>query len=80
MVYIVHHSADFDGAASAIVTAVGLGLERYSDETKKFYFYDSICKFVPYNYGNDLTVKVDEKFVDLVDVIGKNDWVFIPFP
>lgn len=76
MVYIVHHSADFDGAASAIVTAVGLGLDRYNDETKKFYFYESICKFVPYNYGNDLTVKVDEEFIDLVDVVKKDDWIF----
>lgn len=76
MVYIVHHSADFDGAASAIVTAVGLGLDRYDEETKRITFDDSICKFIPYNYGNDLTIKIGEEFIDLVDVIEKDDWVF----
>ena len=76
MVYIVHHSADFDGAASAIVTAVGLGLDRYNEETKRFTFDDLICKFIPYNYGNELTVKVGEEFIDLADVVKKDDWVF----
>lgn len=76
MVYIVHHSADFDGAASAIVTAVGLGLDRFDEETKRISFDDSLCKFIPYNYGNDLTVKIGEDFVDLTDVIKKDDWVF----
>lgn len=76
MVYIVHHSADFDGAASAIVTAVGLGLDRFDETTKRIHFDESICKFIPYNYGNELTVKVDEEFIDLVDVIKKDDWVF----
>ena len=76
MVYIVHHSADFDGAASAIVTAVGLGLDRYNEETKRFTFDDSICKFIPYNYGNELTVKVGEEFINLADVVKKDDWVF----
>lgn len=75
MVYIVHHSADFDGAASAIVTAVGLGLDRYDEEAKRITFDDSICKFIPYNYGNELTVKIGEEFIDLVDVIKKDDWV-----
>ena len=45
MVYIVHHSADFDGAASAIVTAVGLGLDRYDEETKKFTFDDDFRRY-----------------------------------
>ena len=76
MVYIVHHSADFDGAASAVVTAVGLGLDRYDEETKRVFFDESVCKFIPYNYGNELTVKVDEEFIDLADVVKKNDWVF----
>lgn len=76
MVYIVHHSADFDGAASAIVTAVGLGLDSYDEETKRFTFDNSICKFIPYNYGNELTVKVGEEFINLADVVKKDDWVF----
>ena len=76
MVYIVHHSADFDGAASAIVTAVGLGLDRFDETTRRVHFDESICKFIPYNYGNELTVKVGEEFIDLVDVVKKDDWVF----
>jgi oligoribonuclease NrnB/cAMP/cGMP phosphodiesterase (DHH superfamily) len=75
-VYIVHHSADFDGAASAIVTAAGLGLDRLDPETKKIGFDENLCKFIPYNYGNELTVKVDEEFVNLVDVLENDDWVF----
>jgi hypothetical protein len=76
MVYIVHHSADFDGAFSAIITAVGLGIDRYDEETKRIYFDDSICKFIPYNYGNELTVKVDEEFINLSDIVKKDDWIF----
>ena len=76
MVYIIHHSADFDGAASAIVTAVGLGLDRFDEKTKRISYDEKLCKFIPYNYGNELKVKIEEEEKDLIDVLKYNDWVF----
>lgn len=67
MVYIVHHSADLDGAFSAVITA------RAFDYSGTSSGRDLLFKFVPYNYQDKLLTK-DGK--ELVDVLEDGDYVF----
>ena len=67
MVYIIHHSADFDGAFSAVITANGLGYENKGTER------DKLFEFIPYNYQNELLVPFDN--VKLSEVLKPEDMV-----
>lgn len=70
MVYIVYHSADFDGMASLYCTLKGLGV-TVSDVSKGLYESKRIQP-VPYNYQDQLLVKGEP----LVDKLERNDWIF----
>lgn len=65
MIYIVFHSADFDGLGSAVITATGMG---YDDEERRDLF-----KFIPYNYQIKLMY---DKEHELVEMIKKGDLIF----
>lgn len=64
MIYIVFHSADFDGLGSAVITAAGMG---YNEEKK------GLFKFIPYNYQSKLMC---DKEHELVEVIDEGDLIF----
>ena len=66
-IYIVHHSADFDGFFSGLITAMGVikNLKVSIDD----------ITFVPYNYGDGLFINKKEE-ITLLDKVEYNDFVF----
>lgn len=64
MIYIVFHSADFDGLGSAVITASGLG---YDKERRDLF------EFIPYNYQQKLMF---DKEHELIEVIKDGDLIF----
>ena len=66
-IYIVHHSADFDGFFSGLITAMGAikNLKVSIDD----------ITFVPYNYGDCLYINKKEE-ITLLDKVEYNDFVF----
>jgi len=66
MIYIVHHSADFDGFFSGLITGIGVLKENVNE-----------IKFVPYNYGKDgIFVGKKKNEIKLEDVVKYDDWVY----
>lgn len=66
-IFIVHHSADFDGFFSGLITAMGV------IKNLKVSIDDII--FVPYNYGDKLYINKKED-IELIDKVEYNDYVF----
>ena len=51
-------------------------MDRFDEKTKRISYDSKLCKFIPYNYGDELKIKIDDEEKNLVDVLKYNDWVF----